>query len=216
MKLIKSIKPKKVYKDPEHLVIDNFFDKETESKIWKELSFYTKNHDQIPRAENGNEYQVAKDANNNVLSEAYRFYLDSFYQQDRRNLSTILSSIPNLFTPGFRDKIKNKAPLYGKTIDVVNRIHTLVSYYETSDYYKPHHDCFFWTILIWFYKEPKKFEGGNFFLNEFETLIECKHNRLVAFPSWYMHEVEPVKMKEEDRFQDNGRYTLTYFLNYVE
>ena len=35
MKLIKSIKPKKVYKDPQHLVIDNFFDKETKSKISK-------------------------------------------------------------------------------------------------------------------------------------------------------------------------------------
>jgi hypothetical protein len=49
MKLIKSEKP--IFKNPEYLLINNWFTPEEEQRVWKELEFYTKT-DSMERAEN--------------------------------------------------------------------------------------------------------------------------------------------------------------------
>jgi predicted 2-oxoglutarate/Fe(II)-dependent dioxygenase YbiX len=68
-------------------------------------------------------------------------------------------------------------------------------------------------MLIWFYKEPKKFEGGELLFTEKEIKIDLKHNRMILFPSHFLHEVKPIKMKEEFD-KGYGRYSITKFITY--
>jgi Rps23 Pro-64 3,4-dihydroxylase Tpa1-like proline 4-hydroxylase len=73
-----------------------------------------------------------------------------------------------------------------------------------------------WTMLIWFFKEPKKFKGGDLILNDFETAFECKHNRMLLFPSHYEHSVAPISLAEEYKHKGMGRYTITNFITFVD
>ena len=60
---------------------------------------------------------------------------------------------------------------------------TLVSYYEDTDYYKAHSDCAEITALSWYYKEPKKYRGGDLKFTDYNIDVECKNNRCIIFPS---------------------------------
>ena len=90
---------------------------------------------------------------------------------------------------------------------------TVRNYYENSDFYKTHNDISYLTILIWLYKEPKKFKGGELELNETSNIIDCKNNRLIMFRGDNYHTVNPVTMDKEHIDNMNGRFTLTYFLD---
>ena len=71
------------------------------------------------------------------------------------------------------------------------------------------------SCLIWFFQEPKKFKGGNLkFTQSFKT-VECKNNRMVLFPSYYLHEVDKIIMKKKDMKKNLGRYCLTHFYNRI-
>ena len=85
------------------------------------------------------------------------------------------------------------------------------NYYDDAQEYKPHHDDPQFTILIWFYKEPKKFTGGDFIFTQPNVNVKCKHNRMVLFPSYYLHQVTPVLMDKEYRNKGLGRFTITHF-----
>ena len=92
------------------------------------------------------------------------------------------------------------------------RISTIMaSEYKKGDFYGNHADIYGYTVLVWFFKEPKRFNGGDFMLLGPNKLIECKHNRLVMIPSYYMHSVTPITMEEKYRNKGLGRYTLTHF-----
>lgn len=67
------------------------------------------------------------------------------------------------------------------------------------------------TAIIWFFKEPKRFEGGNLRLTELNETIECMHNRLIIFPSYYSHEVDELKLDEKYRNKGLGRFSITHF-----
>ena len=88
---------------------------------------------------------------------------------------------------------------------------SMISYYEDKQFYRPHHDTFAWTCLIWMVREPRKFTGGDFILNEPEVEIKLKNNRMVMFPCQFLHEVTPVVMKEQPDEMGYGRYTITHF-----
>jgi len=88
-----------------------------------------------------------------------------------------------------------------------------VSYYENGSEYKSHFDNYMHTVLIWFYREPKRFTGGDLKFNQSGQVVECKHNRMILFPSYYMHEVDKVFMDEKDLNKGLGRFCLTHFYN---
>ena len=64
--------------------------------------------------------------------------------------------------------------------------------------------------FLWFFKEPKKFTGGNLILKDFDLEIEVKNNMVIYMPSIYVHEVTPIVMDEKDR--GYGRYSMSQFL----
>lgn len=210
MKLIKSEKP--IFKNPEYLLINNWFTPEEEQRVWKELEFYTKT-DSMERAEN--KQDTAKTESGDAKARSYRMYLDNFYHPDKRHVSDILKySQEGLLKQTFHQGVKDKSPLYSRMFTNSNRHVTMLSYYEQSDYYDVHYDAFHWTQLIWFFKEPKKFKGGDFLLTDFKVQFECTHNTMLMFPSYYEHAVRPVELKEEDTNKGFGRYTITNFIMY--
>jgi len=96
----------------------------------------------------------------------------------------------------------------------------MMSYYKHGDYYKPHFDGSFITGLYWFHlRTPKKFTGGELYLynatksDTADTAIPFQpvHNRFVAFPSCYMHEVKEVFVPPDYRNQMYGRFCISVF-----
>ena len=92
----------------------------------------------------------------------------------------------------------------------------LISYYDDGDYYKSHYDSATISTLTWFYKQPKRFSGGELRFKDYDLIIEAKHNRTLIFPSLHYHEVLPVKMEKGYENKGYGRYVISQFLNNVE
>ena len=100
-----------------------------------------------------------------------------------------------------------------KAVNLLSVTTPVESNYENNDEYKPHRDLARLTGITWFYREPKKFTGGNLRFPEFDMEIECKHNRVIVFPSSIHHGVDKVGMEEKDMGKKLGRFTMTQFLS---
>jgi len=87
----------------------------------------------------------------------------------------------------------------------------LISYYDHQQNYKPHRDSSKITALTWFYKEPKRFKGGELVFNDYDITIPCEQNLTVMFPGNIKHSVTDVLIEEEYRNKGFGRFTLTSF-----
>ena len=190
------------------LVIDNWYTPNEEKAVWKELDFLsTTPKDQIDRAENT---VVARNKDGSSKSRAYRFYLERFY--NKRELSPILNCTYKQTTPEFFNIIDECKP-YSRSFISSNEDSAMVSYYEENDHYKPHHDTVLWTCLIWMVREPRLFNGGDFILDDIDTTIKLKNNRMIMFPSCFFHSVTPVKFHTQPKEIGYGRYTITHFYN---
>ena len=69
-------------------------------------------------------------------------------------------------------------------------------------------------MISWLWKEPKRFEGGDFVFQDYGVKLTCRSNCAVAFPGLVQHGVEPVTMKEEYRGKGLGRYSISHFMNF--
>lgn len=92
-----------------------------------------------------------------------------------------------------------------------NWISVLLSYYEKEHYYKPHRDISVFTALIWLWKEPKQFTGGDFMFSDHDYSVECKNNRAIIFLGPEQHAVSTVNVNEEFIGKNYGRYTISCF-----
>jgi Rps23 Pro-64 3,4-dihydroxylase Tpa1-like proline 4-hydroxylase len=98
----------------------------------------------------------------------------------------------------------------------MNKTSTLLSYYTDGDYYETHTDAAMFTMIVWIYKEPKIFSGGELILygpDNKEIKIECLNNRVVLFPSCTPHSVSKVTMPD---IHDAGRFCVTHFFNFID
>ena len=186
------------------LVVDDFFTKEQLVGIWKELNFYE-------GKTVTDEHNVARDKGKK-MAQVKRLYLDNIYKPQGRHLSSILSSMDlNLWNQTMVQAYKKTTPswlhFWSSNLD-----HTQLGYMENSDFYTAHFDVSFHTCLIWLFKEPKKFEGGDLIFTQPKVKVDCTYNRMVLFPSYYMHAVSELKMAKEDMNKGNGRWVLTKFV----
>ncbi len=199
-----------VKNDPTYpfLVVDNWYKPEEEKAVWKELDFISSQpREKTERAET----TIVAKMDGIPLSHAFRYYIDDWYREEQRHRSNILNSMFKLRDQELHKYI-NKCIPYNRSYRSTNRDSTLISYYENKDYYKPHHDTFAWTVLIWMVKEPRQFEGGDFILNDIDTEIKLKTNRAVLFPCCYKHSVSPIKFTNQPKEIGYGKYTITHFL----
>ena len=196
------------------IVIDNFYTESQLDDIFKELAWITK--PQILVGESS--LATAEDGSGNFLASKKGIFIDKIIQYWRHSA---LMSYPmdNMNTQEFRNKIVSYNSLY-KILFSCNRRDHLLSYYQNNDFYKAHTDASVFTILNYFYKEPKQFSGGEIILRSFtstkEAEIEIKNNRIVIIPGCTEHEVKAITSNLTDNYSGNGRYCVAMFLTIPE
>tara|TARA_Y100000780_G_C13583853_1_gene377863 strand:- start:198 stop:776 length:579 start_codon:yes stop_codon:yes gene_type:complete len=188
------------------MVVDDFYTTQEQELVWQELESYK---DLFKRDNQPGDAGVAVDKNGNPLANLKRIYLEELYPENRQD-SNILSVYGKVISKEVVENYKN-ITASARQFERTNRDQTVVSYYENSNNYAEHFDSFMHTVLIWFYKEPKRFEGGNLTFPESTETVECIHNRMIIFPSYYLHEVDKVKIKKKYRNKGLGRYCITHF-----
>lgn len=191
------------------VVIDNFYTKDQLEEIMAELKWLTKpsimlNQDSLVSAEN----------KGNIITSKSGIFLESVFKNWEHS-SLICHGLTQTNSKQFKDKLLEFNTMFNALFNCNVRSH-LVSYYENSDYYKPHIDGFFFTILNYFYTEPKQFEGGDLIVyscnSTKQATIEPKHNRTVVLLSSTVHEAKQITTKFENKFTGNGRYCNAIFL----
>ena len=191
------------------LLFDNWYTPDEEKVVWIELDFYSalpKEHTQ--RAETGP--VVARYENGRSYSKSFRHYPLGIFSKEGQKYSSILNTMYKFKTTEFHEIVDFCVP-HSRSFHTHNVDSTTISYYEDSDYYDSHHDSSQWTFLCWFFREPKKFDGGNLIMNEPNVKIGLKHNRAIFFPSCFLHQVEPIKFRGEEMEANSGRYTITHW-----
>lgn len=191
------------------LLIDNYYSFNEENLIWKELDFYISNHkNTFIRTEK--DKQVAKNNDGEPKGIAYRIPISSMFHSEYVKCSNVFNFIKKQKTNHFNNLIKetffNHNVFFNTNCDS-----TIITYYEEGDSYDTHNDNSAFTSIIWFYKQPKKFNGGNLFFEESGIEIECLHNRMIIFPGYYLHKVSPIKWNEKVDDFGYGRFSLTHF-----
>ena len=151
-----------------------------------------------------------------IQSKNDSVFLEKLYNAEIRLSDTINVTRIRLFDPKFQKYLVDIHPYFITltNLHISNGATTLLSYYDDSQYYKPHRDLSFVTVITWFYENPKAFEGGDFII-ENDIKIECKHGRTVFMPSYLLHEVTPVTMPEDKQGKGLGRYSISNFMQRV-
>ena len=192
------------------LVVDNWYNKQELNSVYKELDFL---HTKI--MDSGDPVNAARDENGVSKIKAHRISPYTLYSNEGAQYSPILNSTKKFQDKNFHKKIEDtfkstNTALYEQFIST-NHSNTIINYYENNDSYKEHFDVFQFTILIFIYKKPKAFSGGDLKFNRIKKTVECKNNRLVLFPSFYYHEITPIK--SETKKKGFGRYSISNFLS---
>ena len=188
-----------------HLIFKNFYNQEELDLIWEELNFYTKPNKLFEAKDFGG---VVDKTNSHAIS------LDSVYSKKYRPLSNILTVNRKLFDS---DILKS----FAKVDDCCciatdcNYDITKVRYYHDKEYYKPHTDiCYQFLAFSYFYKEPKKFSGGELFFPRHNYEYACENNSMIIFPGWVEHGVKEVSIDNSDYYDGQGRYCISNFFGY--
>ena len=199
-------------KQAPYLVIDNWYTQEEASAVWYELDMFSTQ----PNKSKADDRQspVARDRKTGMAkSNAWRFHVWDFYTQEGLKMSPIHRCLYKQRSKSFHDLMFKAMPLHQNNFVNTNKDATLISYYDKAKYYKPHTDTTQFTCLIWMFKEPKQFFGGNLKLTAADTTIECVNNRMLMFPGYLEHEVTEIKSKNDIEI-GYGRYCITHFYNW--
>ena len=186
------------------MVVDNFYNEEELSLIWEELNFYTKSGKLLDAEGYGGivDYTNAK-----------ALLLDEIYTKRYRNVSNILTMNRKLFKCGVLDKFSE----IHDCCSIANESNydvTKVRYYHDKEYYDPHTDKGFQFLAFsYFYKEPKKFEGGEIYFPKYKYELTCENNSTIILPGWVEHGVKEVKINDSDYYDGYGRYCISNFFS---
>ena len=190
------------YKNPfPHLIIEDFYTEEELELVWEELKFFTK----------PGKLLQAKDYGGVVgYTSACAVILDQIFNTYRQ-MSNILTVNRKLFDPDILE-------IFGKIHDCCsiakdcNSDITKLRYYHNEEYYEPHTDRAFQFLgFSYFYKEPKKFTGGELFFPKYDYHYSCNNNSMIILPGWVEHGVREVKIEDSDYYDGWGRYAITSF-----
>lgn len=192
------------------IVIDDYYSEEELNLIWEELNFLCRKD--VLYLGSDPKSGGASNEFGNPLKNNYSIFLDDLFSYDRK-FSNILTVNRKLFKC-WSDIISQNTHWFFQNFECFVD-YTLLSYYENQNHYKFHRDNASITCLSWFYKKPKKFEGGDLFF-ENESKIELLNNRTVLFPSMMLHSVDHVIMDEKDLNKKLGRFCITQFLHTSE
>jgi len=193
-------------------------------------------------AEEAHGIRVDEKTGKNIAGEtswgdAWRVYIDKSYAYSTNRLMKTLSPIPiqTLQEPAVHEishilRLERRKILSEPVINAIRETgpyfkfwnpdmpppHSQLNYYETGDRYDKHPDTFYVTTVVTFYREPKAFTGGDHVFSDTDVLVESTHNRMVIHPSYYLHEIEALKMNDESfgELTGQGRYAMISFYPY--
>tara|TARA_B100001250_G_scaffold117592_1_gene99824 strand:+ start:595 stop:1209 length:615 start_codon:yes stop_codon:yes gene_type:complete len=193
------------HRDPTpHIRIKDIFSDDILYSIWNEIDEL---HDHLlPPKNTGSAHR-----NNQLLKQNSGLYLYSHYK-DSVESSKIINAIHNVvFHPQIMD-----AWCYdhlSKMIKITNWETVLLSYYNEGDLYRPHHDVAMFTTLIWLWREPKAFTGGDLKLNQYDHMIKAENNSGIIFLSPEIHSVSSVIKTNHwlNKMDNYGRYCISHF-----
>jgi len=190
------------------LVFDDVVQEEELNDVYDEINYLQK------FARPPQETSPAYDINGKILKSNSGIFLYKFYNLDfLSDHSFIVKNLRKIFSFDVQKAIRNYNPIFSHFIpDNLFLDGQLLSIYSDGDYYAKHCDQAIYTCILWIHKEPKNFEGGEFFFH-FEDgsveEVEVKNNRMVLFPSFYLHEVKEIKLLDNDF----PRCAISTFLN---
>ena len=188
------------------VVIDDLYDDKEQSEIMVELDYLCTERRLIPPFE---DKSGALENDKNVKNVSCQ-YLESFYKKRRH--SSILTITDRLFLDCV--DIINNHPHWYFDLYAIDTHNTQILYYEDTNEYPAHQDASRFTAVTYFYREPKKFEGGDLQFPDYQVQVECVNNRVIVFPSMLFHCSTPVRMLENDTQTKNGKFCITHFLNH--
>lgn len=192
------------------IVIDNFYSEEQLKEINDELTFLTKPSIMV---EDKVKLVAAVDTDGNFSTTKSGVWVDSVFQ-DWRHSALIRCPIENFAKKEVKDKLIEFNSLM-KMFYYCNVKNHLLSYYEDTGYYSKHTDDAVFTVLNYFYKEPKQFKGGDLTLYSDGELkkatIETKNNRVIVIPSCTVHSVDAIEMTSK-KLSGDGRYCNAIFM----
>ena len=190
-------------KDPfPHMIVENFYNDDELKLIWEELDFYTKDGKLFDAEEFGG---IVNKTNSKAI------WLDKVFSKKYRNLSNILKVNRKLFDSAILDAFSSIHDCCS-IAKFCNHDTTKVRYYHDGNYYEPHTDKTVQFLgFSYFYREPKKFEGGELMFPKYDYTFDCPNNSLIMMPGWVEHGVSKVSIKDSDYFDGYGRYAITSF-----
>ena len=192
----------KAYTEPfPHMIINNLYNEEELKLIWEELNFFTK----------PGKLLEAKDYGGVVSrTNARAVVLDEVFDTHRQ-MSNILTVCRKLFTSSI---LKEFGEIHDccSIAQYCNWDIIKLRYYHNGDYYEPHTDKTMQFLgFSYFYKEPKKFEGGKLLFPKYDYEVPCDNNSIIIMPGWVEHAVSKVSIEDSEYFDGWGRYAITHF-----
>ena len=192
------------YSDPfPHLILKNFYNEEELELVWEELKFYTK----------PGKFFEAKDFGGVVdKTNSHAIILDEIYNKNRK-LSNILTVNRKLFLPEILEPFSKIHDCCSIALMATHDV-TKIRYYHDEEYYDAHIDkSFHFLAFSYFYKEPKKFEGGELYFPDYDYEVPCTNNSTIILPAWVKHGVKKVSIKDSDYYDGCGRYCISSFFS---
>ena len=195
-----------------YILADDVLDEKFLPLLWDELNFLSRDLDTLEAADgaSGSASRLNEKGEKEYLKNNKCLFVDSFYT-DHKKSSVLKVGHNAIFNEEFLTQVVPFHPWFRYMFQSCT-FSTLLSYYDHGTYYEPHQDTSVLSALLWFYKEPKKFSGGEFEIEGTDT-IECVNNRMVLIPGTALHEVKTVELEEKDRDSRLGRYTITLFIS---
>lgn len=96
-----------------------------------------------------------------------------------------------------------------------DKCHIKLRYYEDEHEYKTHTDMkFAYLVFSYFNKEPKRFNGGELYFEDFDYEFKPKNNSLILIPGYIAHGVRKVNI-EKPHSETHGRYCISMFVDYT-
>jgi hypothetical protein len=193
------------------VVIDNFYTEEQLKEIMLELKWLTKKSILVKE----HRLNSAATQAGEIITSKTGVFLDNVFKEWQHS-ALIKHGMTQTTSKNFIYNLLEFNTLFRSVTTCDSRSH-LLSYYENSDYYAPHIDKCVFTILNYFFVEPKQFEGGEVILyscnSDKKATIDLKNNRTVIIASNTVHEVKPIKSNLQNNLSGYGRYCNAIFLN---
>jgi hypothetical protein len=189
-----------------HIVVENLWTEQERTEMFDEMLYLEKKALFKPPTETNS----AIDDNGNLMKMNTGMFIDHIWHN--REYSDILKHNRNIFKV-FENKKVEKSWYYNGL--GFNTDSTLVSYYEDACYYKSHRDKTVVTVVSWFFKEPKKFKGGEITFTDYDLTFEVTNDLTILFPSNIKHEVSEISIDDEYKGKQYGRFCMSQFLNNI-